>query len=126
MDKIKLSKELEDLLKEAPFYVKVWDWFSYRIKQTYQIWTKGYTCTDLMDLDLYLAPRYLRMLKEFKETSISVPPTMKPEEWDAILDEIIFAFNFIVSDYADWTMEEEDRATKGFELFGKHYQALWK
>jgi hypothetical protein len=51
------------------------------------------------------------------------------DEWDEIMDKMIWAFDFIVQDkeYDDIENIEANRArvTEGLELFGKHYQSLW-
>lgn len=56
--------------------------------------TKGYCYRDLWNIDLWFIDVFPRMLKDFKDTSISYPITMKsPEEWEDLLSHMIFCFN---------------------------------
>lgn len=47
--------------------------------------------------------------------------------WNYIIDEMIFAFENILSDKSefDLTKEDQERVREGLKLFGKYYQCLW-
>ena len=51
------------------------------------------------------------------------------ERWNYILDEMIFAHNYVISDWldenGDYNKELQNRADNGLRLFGKYYSALW-
>ena len=48
------------------------------------------------------------------------------EEWDKILDEMIFAFEYVVSDEEDPRDKKmQDRVNRGFRLFARYYRHLW-
>jgi len=51
------------------------------------------------------------------------------DRWNWVMDEMIFAFEFIVDDdnrYShNFNQEVEDRVANGLRLFGKYYQGLW-
>ncbi len=55
-----------------------------------------------------------------------------PEQWDEILDEMIFAFNWSLIEDDDKNMQDMKlwkanwkRADKGFKLFSKYFMHLW-
>lgn len=100
------------------------------IKNLYQRWRYGAGCCDLHSLDYYLAKKILPTLKEFRKKIVSYPANMTAEEWEAALDEMIWAFDYFVNG-EDWNTIEEsktlgDREQNGFELFGKHFRDLWR
>ena len=51
------------------------------------------------------------------------------DRWNWVMDEMIFAFEFIVDEdnrYShNFNQEVEDRVANGLSLFGKYYQGLW-
>lgn len=101
---------------------------------------------DLWSLDYSLARIILPALVKFKEQTHGtfqtdpedLPETMKnelkPDEWGGfyheeaqnwILDEMIYAFNFIVEERYDYSNDEYNRHKNGLRLFGKYFRALW-
>ena len=86
-------------------------------------------------MDDTLAVIILPMLKQLKETKHSYPQELSEEEWDDILDEMIWAFEQKCKD--DWISEydykwdsesviaHQGRMTDGFRLFGRFYENLW-
>jgi len=90
---------------------------------------------DTWSMDNTLALIILPMLKQLKETKHSYPHELSEEEWDNILDEMIWAFeqkckDCWISEY-DYKWDNEDaiahqgRMTDGFKLFGRFYENLW-
>lgn len=88
---------------------------------------------DTWNMDHTLALIILPMLKQLKATKHGYPADLKEEEWDCILDEMIYSFNCKVNkdepyiridDNEEWKKEQE-RISNGFRLFGKYYEALW-
>jgi hypothetical protein len=101
---------------------------------------------DTWNLDHTLALIILPALKQFKEQKQSyaliekkdwikesyedIQDGFSAEAWDDILDEMIFAFEYVGSDdptidLSKETEEYQNRVNKGFELFGKYFRALW-
>ena len=110
------------------------------IKNYYLRKTKGAGCCDIFSYDYYLARQILPGLKLFREKVTiygGIPnyeEIKKSEDWLAIIDEMIFAFqsykdeediNFEAPEWGKGGKERQERITKGFELFGKYYQSLW-
>ena len=109
---------------------------------------------DTWGMDHTLALIIIPMLKQIKETKHGSPfvddkdvpkrlrsTSAAPKEnewdtdefhhdrWDYVLDEMIWAFEQIVSDEDPWDMtdlkERNKRINNGTMLFGKYYRALW-
>ncbi len=73
-----------------------------------------------------LAQIILPALIEFKEKSISWPGSLEsPQEWDEILDKMIYSFTFICKDEFTADDKEWEKIQEGVELFGKWYRDLW-
>ena len=106
---------------------------------------------DTWSMDMTLAPIILPMLIQLKDTQHGYPPECTEQEWDDILDEMIWAFSQKVlasdgygsrhwkwnwgwgSDFdasidpGHWedVVAQGKRITQGFKLFGKYYENLW-
>jgi len=131
------------------------------IKRAYQRCTRGWTDRDLWSLDYTIAKFALPRLIELKKKMHGVPNSMfeelpegryehdaeqvrlAEEKWNAVLDEIIFAMDYVANhreydyhpkkvwpekptkeDYAE-LHEVEKRVQAGLELFGEHFRSLW-
>jgi len=120
------------------------NWIEFRLKinwhnfkNLWRRWRRGAGCCDIFSLDYYLARKIIKPLKAFRNSNLgSHPSELKSvEEWEKILDEMIWAFEYILKDesgvYEDGkynhekTMELYEREQKGFELFGKYFRNLW-
>lgn len=102
------------------------------IKNLYQRYKYCAGCCDIFSLDYYLAKKILPTLKRFREEVGSYPCEFNSiEEWYAILDKMIWSFEFIVNgeDIPEWTVEKDleygKRSQEGLELFGKYFRNLW-
>jgi len=110
---------------------------------------------DLWNLDLYISKIFLPKLEAFRNQQLHVSPTADMETWLNILDEIIYSFRWNIytsfesnpkkelNFYLKYFVEEDpnlkfnheinstlaikanNRAQKGFELFGKYFDCLW-
>tara|TARA_B110000977_G_scaffold63836_1_gene86798 strand:+ start:2911 stop:3414 length:504 start_codon:yes stop_codon:yes gene_type:complete len=121
---------IEDAVQSV-YNVFNWLWFDRRtqkVKVHIHRW-------DTWSMDDTLAVIILPMLKQLKETKHSYPQELSEEEWDDILDEMIWAFEQKCKD--DWISEydykwdsesviaHQGRMTDGFRLFGRFYENLW-
>ena len=111
----------------------LYDWFGYSPKQRTSIKIHKY---DTWSMDHTLAPIILPMLVQLKETTHSHPADLTEQEWDEILDEMIWAFEQKCRDdwmedydYNKWDSEgakaHQERMSNGFRLFGIYYENLW-
>lgn len=81
----------------------------------------GFEYDDLYNLDCSICELIAPRLKRFKELDPGCPYDMSFEEWQGILDKMIWAFeNYRNSDEID-----ENRVNEGFDLFHKYFQNLW-
>lgn len=106
---------------------------------------------DTWSMDCTLAHIILPMLVQLKETQHGHPNRLTEQEWDDILDEMIWAFDQKCRDnwqddfYGDYIEDpkngsmagsfewidhdgmkaHQERMTNGFKLFGKYYENLW-
>ena len=124
----------------------LYNWFGYSPKQRTSIKIHDY---DTWSMDHTLAHIVLPMLVQLKLTQHGHPANLTEQEWDDILDEMIWAFEQKCRDdwegdyytYDDdpegmfglklvWEDREghqahQERMTNGFSLFGKYYENLW-
>jgi len=96
------------------------------IKNLWLRWHRGAGCCDTYSLYSYLSPIISRSLRAFKEDQSGYPSVLTAEEWDKILDEMIFAFEYVVSDEEDISDKKmQNRVSIGLRLFTKYYRHLW-
>ena len=105
----------------APFRIKR------SIKHFFQRIFRGWPDSDLWSLKLTIAEFALPRLKKFKERNVSKPIQFTEDEWNEILDMMIYAMESIINDCAgiDDNIDWEDVQT-GLELFGKYFGDLWE
>jgi hypothetical protein len=89
--------------------------------------TRGYDDSETWNLDCRLAEYILPRLKRFRQINPCYP-TDTPEEWDQILDQMIFAFEWYASDVCERDNindETYQKVQRGMALFAEYYGALW-
>lgn len=104
------------------------------IRNLYLRFKYGAGCCDIFSLDYYLAKRIIKPLKRFRECNNSSHPMdfKSLEEWQKCLDEMIWAFEFILKDepatyYKNGKIDFRPyrREERGLKLFGKWFRNLW-
>ena len=111
-------------MKIARIRYKIEMFYYFLKRKAFQL-KNGYDYKDTWDLDYATAKWILPRLKGFRKNHIGYPGDLTPEEWDAILDKMIAAFEMqATGDYWDdsWNQEVVD---EGLQLFAKHYNSLW-
>ena len=66
-------------------------------------------------------------LKRFKEITNGYPGGLSEEEWDEILDKMIYAFHLKAecdSDF-DWKEGDKEKFNEGMKLFAEWFVHLW-
>lgn len=102
------------------------------IKNLYLRLRYGAGCCDVFNLDYYLAKKILGPLKVFRKELVSYPSGLSSsEEWEEILDKMIYSFEYIIKKDDLYLSVKEERiemkkADEGLKLFAKYYQDLWK
>ena len=82
---------------------------------------KKFIDKELWNLDHSIAEFALPRLIRFKAISFGCPNNLTKENWDKILDQIIYAMQAINDEWNDelWSKEKELKINKGLVLFGK-------
>jgi len=95
------------------------DWFMQR-------GLRGYSDYDVWDFDDYLSKVIRDGLTNLKNNSNGHPGELKSmEEWQGILDEIIWIFKVDKEQILKLSPEEKKRYNKGWKLFQKYFYNLW-
>lgn len=119
----------------------------WRVKWFVQRKIKGWANPDVWDADYAIARYSLPLIKQLRQSDNSYPCDFSSvAEWHKVLDEIIWALEYLVKDFngqdlrnidlnaqgGHFTSEQlsemnkmEERAQNGYELFGKYFRALW-
>ena len=80
---------------------------------------------DTWSMDCTLAMIIHPMLVQLKATQHGHPANLTEQEWDQILDEMIWAFGHKSKEMDAGDNETQERLTNAFMLFGKYYENLW-
>lgn len=96
------------------------------IKFQWQKFFQGFSDEETWNLDYRLAKHILPRLRRFKKVSRAHPSIMTSEEWDVVLDKMIFSFELIArGNFSSLEIGDDPRIQEGLDLFGKYFQALW-
>ena len=100
-----------------------------RIKWFFQKITKGYSDADLWCLNYHLAKLINKRLKAFRVGQVGHPCNLTAEGWREILDEMIWAFDYIIKDddfgWKPSGDKDEERFDNGMKLFCEYFRGLW-
>lgn len=111
---------------------KIRNWFELRLQSIKFFWqrlTRGFDDSATWSMDIHLAELILPRLKRFKELNTHTYPNgLTPEEWNIILDKMIFSFAYTLDDgrmFGAFEESEYEKAKEGLGLFGQYFHALW-
>lgn len=97
-----------------------------RIKYLWQRLTRGWDDSDTWSLDSTIAEFVLPRLIRFKELNNGHPGNLTWDEWNNILDDMIWSMQAIVDDKQyNYDKETDERIQKGLDLFGEYFLGLW-
>ncbi len=86
----------------------------------------GVADCDVWDFDIYLSRVIKDGVSKLKERKQAIPGELTLEEWDSILDDIIYTFteeeNVLDKNPYD---NFDERKEKGWRLFREHFHSLW-
>lgn len=111
--------------------------FSFRrlkrsIRFFFQRQMRGWDDADTWSLDMTIAKFALPRLKRFKEINDGYPYGLTIEEWNEILNKMIYALEFCADEGQFDLVEDAEerknnwkRVEEGLELFGKYFRSLW-
>jgi len=88
---------------------------------------RGWDDSDTWSLDITIAEFILPRLKRFKACQGCYPCHFETrEDWDAILDKMIFAFEKLADNTIPLLSEADERKVRhGLYYFAKYYRNLW-
>jgi len=88
--------------------------------------TRGFDDTEIWSLDYTIAQFILPRLKEFRSWNCGYPSWATQEEWNKIVDDMIFFFEF-ASNESLMELPKKDmiRVKRGKKLFADHFFSLW-
>lgn len=95
--------------------------------RTIKVTVHGYDCWNANHTIAVIA---YPLLKRFRQREAGHPVGVTQEEWNGILDQMIWSMKMVVEerDCCGSVAEMKrfyKKLQKGFELFGKHFQGLW-
>lgn len=96
-----------------------------KVKFFWQRLTRGWDDSVTWNLDWQIATFVLPRLRRFREVTIAYPPEITFEEWQSIIDKMIFALEWHSKDTIDRDIEDYSKVQEGMELFGKYFGGLW-
>ena len=91
-----------------------------------RLW-RGWDDSETWNLERTIAKFALPRLIRFKELNNGFPNDMTPEEWDAALDDIIFAMQYLNpgAQYEQTDAVTAARVQRGLIRFGTSFSDLW-
>lgn len=97
------------------------------VRFLYQRLTRGWDDGDTFSLDAPLAKLIAPRLRRFSELRGGHPSDMTDEEWQAIIDKMVAAFEWYASEdrYGPNEFENIKKHQEGINLFAEHYCGLW-
>lgn len=116
---------------KKPLYLKKNDTrYNRHMKQLKKL---GYSDSETWSLFSPICQFILPRLKRFKEIAIAHPGGITMEEWIEILEKMIFAFEWAITEDEEenYSLPEEVKAAnwekyeEGMTLFGKWFRGLW-
>lgn len=131
----------------SPFYKlrRLLKDIKYKIKYAFERIKDGYDSRDVFSLDYNFIWRFEKLLKEFRKYNNGVPYEMSEEEWNKILDEMIYHLHYMdennIEDELQFYVKDEkdsyiivgntvyeimcEHKDEFFMLFSKYFYNLW-
>ena len=126
-------------------FSRLWHYFiskCRKLKWRCQRFIRGWADEDTWDIDRWFIKTLSPILKKFKENNDSHPFKLSEEEWDTILDNMIYYLegmneegavnqlygegaNLTVDDYKEISNHMATSKEKFFELFVQYFYDLW-
>lgn len=114
----------------------------WNIRYGFQRMFKGYDSVDIFDTFAKFIERYTKILTELKKCRCSYPCDMTEEEWDNIIDEMLYHLHYMDEENIIEELEKsipegwipswettgkimDEHKEKFFELFSKYFYNLW-
>lgn len=102
----------------------------YELKYAWQRAWRGYDDTDVLNLNDNFTEKYLMILKDLRKSHHGFPGSITNEEWESVLDKMIYHLGGI-EESEDWTDFEEENnridenISEFFKLMSEWFLDLW-
>ena len=80
----------------------------FNLKMKLQRLNKGYCDLDVWNINTFIEEKLVAILKEYKKTSMGHPTGINQEEWDKIIDRMIFLLTEMNEDTCSFKYEEDN------------------
>lgn len=146
----KTKKTFKDKIGDFWFYVttpfwKVKHWIKYaylEVRYGFQRMFKGYDCVDTFETYIKFVDRYTKILTEYRKNHFGYVCGMTNEEWEAIIDEMIYHLHYMNELNVESELEKdvpenwnpsqrtiddimEKHKDEFFRLFSEYFFNLW-
>lgn len=89
--------------------------------------TRGFSDRDLWSLDVTISKFCLPRLKRYKEIKKEIISNIPQENFDEILDKIIYSFDKIINQFElDMNKKEYNKTEEGLILFVNNFYKIWR
>ena len=95
--------------------------FLYRYQKIF----RGFGDNELWNFDITIAKYMVPRLKRFKQLQHGYPANLKEEEWNEILDQIIYSFELKLDDEDVFDKKFRADYELGLLYFAKYFDHLW-
>jgi len=116
--------------------------FYWRVRYGFERMFKGYDSEDIFDMHAGFVKRYTKILTQYKKNHIGHPGTMTEEEWDGIVDEMLYHLHYMDENNVDEELQKgvpndwiptirttgvvmDKHKDEFFALFSKYFYNLW-
>lgn len=101
----------------------------FKLKRQIKFWLqrriRGWSDDELWNLDYTISQFVLPRLKAFRANPTGHPACYTSEEWEAIIDKMIRAFELSMDDSSLFSDEAKAEIDAGLKLFGENMRGLW-
>lgn len=118
----------------TPYYKVKWklDRVYWNCRYGFERMFKGYDSVDTFETFAKFIERYTKILKEYRKTHVGYVGTMTNEEWEAIIDEMIYHLYYMDEEHVTEELEKDvpddwsASAITVYEVMDKHKDAFFK
>lgn len=138
-----MAEKIWDVIT-TPYYKAKWklDRLYWNCRYGFERMFKGYDSVDTFEIFAKFIERYTKILKEYKKTHIGYCGTMTEEEWDNVIDEMIYHLYYMDEEHVtdelekdvpdDWNASSitvyevmDKHKDEFFKLFSEYFYNLW-
>lgn len=131
--KMKWYEKVWDVIT-TPYYKAKWklDRLYWNCRYGFERMCKGYDSVDTFEIFSKFIERYTKILTEYRKTHIGYCGTMTAEEWDNIIDEMLYHLHYMDEETVTEELEKNvpdnwsASAITVYEVMDKHKDAFFK